>query len=162
MPPNVDQEAAARALGYADWDDATDYRLSGEEERQRDTLVDVLRKHRETATETTDARVKKLEGHLGSAIRIIETFIDQDFLGEVSGANGARWPLLAEYLTAMKDTLAAGLSPCPECDGAGAQRYMEAVCCQVPLPSGECCSNPVPEELVQMCEVCQGSGKAPD
>lgn len=33
------REAAAKALGYRDWADATDYRLSGEQDRQRDRMA---------------------------------------------------------------------------------------------------------------------------
>ena len=40
--PTVEQrhrDAAAKALGYHDWGEATDYRLTGAQDRQRDDLV---------------------------------------------------------------------------------------------------------------------------
>ena len=40
--PQEVREAAARALGYKSWADATDYRLTGEQDRQRDRMAQAL------------------------------------------------------------------------------------------------------------------------
>lgn len=47
--PTSDHEAAAAALGYRSYDDATDYRLSGEEDRKVADMVRAFREHRENS-----------------------------------------------------------------------------------------------------------------
>lgn len=42
----ADRDAAAVALGYRDWDDATDYRLTGDQDRLRDEVVQAFARHR--------------------------------------------------------------------------------------------------------------------
>lgn len=49
---------------------------------------------------------------------------------------------------------------CPTCDGSGGiivmRESIEAGCCNHPLPSGECCGNPVPVPVpVEDYEQCQ-------
>jgi hypothetical protein len=45
-PTQEDREAAAKALGYKDWGDATDYRLTGEQDRQAAAMVEHFARHR--------------------------------------------------------------------------------------------------------------------
>ena len=46
-PPNQsDKEAAAKALGYNDYEDATDYRNSGEQDRKVAAMVEAFARHR--------------------------------------------------------------------------------------------------------------------
>jgi hypothetical protein len=42
----LDRDAAAKALGYRDWADATDHRLTGEQDRQVAALVRAFAEHR--------------------------------------------------------------------------------------------------------------------
>ena len=42
----ADREAAAKALGYRDWSDATDYRLTGEQDRKVREMVLHMAAHR--------------------------------------------------------------------------------------------------------------------
>lgn len=42
----ADRDAAAVALGYRDWEDATDYRLTGDQDRLRDEVVQAFARYR--------------------------------------------------------------------------------------------------------------------
>jgi hypothetical protein len=44
-----DREAAAKALGYRDYADATDYRLTGDQDRQVKAMVKAFAQHRHEA-----------------------------------------------------------------------------------------------------------------
>lgn len=75
----ADREAAAKALGYADWEDATDYRLSGRRDRERDSLVQAFARHRIEAA--AQARREALE----------EAAAEADSIGEAYGEDETGW-----------------------------------------------------------------------
>lgn len=47
----IDRDAAAKALGYSTWEDATDYRNSGEEDRRVAHMVQAFARHRIAASQ---------------------------------------------------------------------------------------------------------------
>ncbi|KKC25792.1 hypothetical protein [Sphingomonas sp. SRS2] len=48
-PTEADREMAAKILGYRDWDDATDYRLTGAQDRAVQDALQLLAQHAATA-----------------------------------------------------------------------------------------------------------------
>jgi hypothetical protein len=52
-----DREATIKLLGYADWADATDYRLTGRQDRTVSKTVQAFAAHRTASTATLQARL---------------------------------------------------------------------------------------------------------
>ncbi len=60
----ADKQTTANILGYQDWGDATDYRLSGNADAEVARVVGIVARHREQAVAERDARIAELEAKL--------------------------------------------------------------------------------------------------
>lgn len=59
----ADRDRTAEALGYRDWADATDYRLTGKQDRQRDHFLQHFARHRLSAS----SGMEEIEEIVGAA-----------------------------------------------------------------------------------------------
>jgi hypothetical protein len=84
VPEQIDREAAAELLGYRDWDDATDYRLTGEQDRQVARTVQAFARHR-LATRATQP-----EAALREALELARPIVEAD-LASAADYSDADW-----------------------------------------------------------------------
>ena len=87
----IDRDAAAKALGYATWEDATDYRNSGEEDRRVAHMVQAFAqfRHRLAALSARDAQRAAMDELIAASadeIDIPERPADSDMVERVGKA----------------------------------------------------------------------------
>ena len=64
LDDKIVRDAAAKLLGYRDWDEATDYRTTGKEDAKRELVVDHLSNFRQSIRTTDAARIAELTADL--------------------------------------------------------------------------------------------------
>jgi hypothetical protein len=75
----ADREAAAKVLGYKDWGDATDYRLTGAQDRQVEAMCKAFAAHRHAAIKQSTLENKELREALSKCVSEIEASPIGDF-----------------------------------------------------------------------------------
>lgn len=61
LPNASDKKLTAAILGYTNWDDACDYRLTGEQERNRDRVLNVIVEHRLEKMKMIDELAERID-----------------------------------------------------------------------------------------------------
>lgn len=67
----ADRDAAASLLGYRNWDDATDYRLTGKQDKQVIETVIAFARHRVAARTQSEAELAELLAALENVAHFI-------------------------------------------------------------------------------------------
>ena len=79
----ADRDAAAALLGYRDWSDATDYRLTGRQDRTVEQAVQSFAAHRIAATSTLQAQCERQREALERLVHDVD-----DLMGNSHGVTG--------------------------------------------------------------------------
>lgn len=69
----ADRDATAKVLGYQCWADATDYRLTGQQDRQVEKFVQAFARHRSDACATVQRERDEVREALETALRLMHT-----------------------------------------------------------------------------------------